>query len=196
MIIKKIQSKRYIFTFILLITILLIITRSAFAGLPEENMSSGNLNVEWTWKNFTIVAVVTFTSILLTILMHYEALRFLTTYLPLLKKNHRLQIITLIFGLLIAHEIEIWIFAAGYMVISLNPSLGYLQGSFKGGCMEYVYYSSVVFTALGFGDTVPVGPIRYLTVMEALCGLLLIAWSAAFTFLKLQTFQHQNGAGS
>jgi hypothetical protein len=35
---------------------------------------------------------------------------------------------------------------------------------------------------------VPVGPIRFLTGMEAVVGLTLITWSASFTFLKMQKY--------
>jgi hypothetical protein len=38
------------------------------------------------------------------------------------------------------------------------------------------------------GEIVPVGPIRFLTGMEAVGGLLLITWSASFTFIEMQRY--------
>ena len=39
---------------------------------------------------------------------------------------------------------------------------------------------------MGFGDITPEGPLRLLTAAEALVGLVLITWSASFTFLIMQ----------
>jgi len=41
---------------------------------------------------------------------------------------------------------------------------------------------------VGFGDLVPIGPIRMLTAAEGLTGLALVTWSASFTFLAMQRF--------
>ena len=51
---------------------------------------------------------------------------------------------------------------------------------------DYMYFSSTVYSTLGFGDIVPVGEIRALTGIEAVSGLVLITWSASFTFLEMQ----------
>jgi hypothetical protein len=53
---------------------------------------------------------------------------------------------------------------------------------------DYVYYSAVVYSTLGMGEIVPVGPVRILTGMESVSGLLLIAWSASFTFIEMQRY--------
>ena len=45
-----------------------------------------------------------------------------------------------------------------------------------------------VYTTLGFGDLVPLGPIRHMTGSESVAGLVLITWSASFTFLEMQRF--------
>jgi len=42
--------------------------------------------------------------------------------------------------------------------------------------------------ALGFGDLTPVGPVRLLAGVEALNGLLLIGWSASFTYISMERF--------
>jgi hypothetical protein len=44
------------------------------------------------------------------------------------------------------------------------------------------------YTTLGFGDIVPVGPVRFLTSVEALTGFVLITWSASFTYLEMNRF--------
>ena len=39
--------------------------------------------------------------------------------------------------------------------------------------------------SVGFGDLSPVGPIRLVSGLESLTGLLLITWSASFTYLEM-----------
>ncbi|MEM9882591.1 MAG: potassium channel family protein, partial [Planctomycetota bacterium] len=52
-----------------------------------------------------------------------------------------------------------------------------------GGFGDAVYFSAAVYTTVGFGDITPVGHLRLLVGIEALTGLMLVAWSASFTFL-------------
>ena len=51
---------------------------------------------------------------------------------------------------------------------------------------EIVYFSGSVYTSLGFGDIVPVNSGRFLVVIEAVTGLVLIAWTASFTFYQMR----------
>jgi hypothetical protein len=53
---------------------------------------------------------------------------------------------------------------------------------------DAIYFSASVFTTLGFGDLSPVGPIRFVAGTEALTGLVLIGWSASFTYLEMQRY--------
>lgn len=68
-------------------------------------------------------------------------------------------------------------------VIHHNYGLGHVVGIPGSNFFDFIYYSSVVFTTVGFGDLVPVGAIRILTAVE---GLALITWSVLFTFLAMQ----------
>ena len=79
-------------------------------------------------------------------------------------------------------------FAFGYMILQHGACLGHIDGMEKGDLMDYVYYSSVVYTTIGFGDLLPVGAIRMLSAAEGLAGLALITWSASFTFMAMQRF--------
>ena len=51
-----------------------------------------------------------------------------------------------------------------------------------------MYFSAATYTSLGFGDLTPTGPVRLLAGVEALNGLLLIGWSASFTYLSMERF--------
>ena len=50
---------------------------------------------------------------------------------------------------------------------------------------DAVYFSATAYTTLGLGDLSPVGAIRMLAGMESVTGLLLITWSASFTYLEM-----------
>lgn len=63
--------------------------------------------------------------------------------------------------------------------------LGVFEGAAVESVMSYLYYSGVVYTTLGLGDVQPLGHIRFITAIEALNGLVLITWSASFTFLVM-----------
>jgi hypothetical protein len=115
--------------------------------------------------------------------IHYEVLSALSrrVYLP---GRHRWLILASVFGALAAHVLEIWIFGAGYWVSVEVLELGRILKSHEP--FDYVYYSAMVYTTVGFGDLIPEGPTRMITSTEALMGLSLITWSASFTYLQMQ----------
>jgi hypothetical protein len=81
--------------------------------------------------------------------------------------------------------LEIVIFAAAFYALR-TIGLGELRGIDSSQFYSYFYYSAVVYTTLGFGDIIPLGPAKILTAMESLIGLGFITWSASFTFLEMQ----------
>ncbi len=50
---------------------------------------------------------------------------------------------------------------------------------------DYIYFSATVYSTLGFGDLVPTGPVRFMAGAESVTGLLMITWSASFTYLEM-----------
>ncbi|PYZ97781.1 metal transporter [Alteribacter lacisalsi] len=70
-------------------------------------------------------------------------------------------------------------FAAIYYLMSLeqvvlrinDPTGEPVEGTF----MEYLYYSGVTLLSIGYGDMVPVGPARFISVVQAGLGVLLPA---------------------
>jgi len=134
-----------------------------------------------------IAAILSIGLILVTVLFHYEVLRIFTTLLARPGKLPRIRILQLVLGLFLLHTIEILIFAVAYQVLHAI-GLGELKGLDSNRLFSYFYYSSVVYTTLGFGDIIPLGPLKILTAMEGLIGLGFITWSASFTFLEMQRY--------
>nr|WP_298171961.1 potassium channel family protein [uncultured Pseudomonas sp.] len=112
----------------------------------------------------------------------------MTLWVQRMKVRHRLRILFGVVGALIAHAIEVWIFAFAYYLMVRAEGWGHLQGNTDGGFLDCVYFSFTTFTTLGFGDIQPIGDLRYLTGIEALTGLVLITWTASFLFVEMQRY--------
>lgn len=75
------------------------------------------------------------------------------------------------FGLFALHAVEIWLWAALYLLLNAFPNLE-----------QALYFSTSTYVTIGYGDVVlPVGS-RILGVIEGANGIILIGWSTAFFF--------------
>ena len=135
-----------------------------------------------TW----IVVVTTLVVVMLCIGLHFEILSHCRKILKRLSEHRRQRVLVLILIILLAHTVEIWMFAIGYVVTLEFFNGGELAGISMVSMLDYIYYSAMVYTTVGFGDVTPVGAIRFMTGVEALCGLVMITWSASYTFLEMQ----------
>jgi hypothetical protein len=136
----------------------------------------------------TLALVINIILVSLAVLIHYEMLFRLSRIIPRLKMRHRFRVVIGIFGSLLAHIIEIWIFAIGYYLMIHSGKFGTLTGNISHTILDCAYFSFVTYTSLGIGDIVPEGNIRFVTGLEALTGLVLITWSASFLFIEMQKF--------
>lgn len=134
-----------------------------------------------------IVVAATAIVVCTCVILHYEALSWLSSWLARLKAQHRRRVIIGILGVLCVHIAEIWIFAIAAVLLLLSRSFGDVSG-ITAGLLDQVYLSAMTFTTVGAGNACLTGPIRFLVGTEALCGLVLITWSASFTYLEMQRF--------
>ena len=123
------------------------------------------------------------------VVVHYEGVYWLARRYSRRKVDltgDRGTMLKIIFALLGLHIIEIWCFGLAYWGLLHVPGAGSVAG--VGGVeslFDAFYLSASTFTTLGLGDLAPVGAIRVLSGCEALTGLLLITWSASFTYLEM-----------
>lgn len=136
---------------------------------------------------FTVV-LANIAVVSLAVIIHYECLLRLTLLLGRVKIRHRLRILLGVGGALMAHAVEVWVFAFAYYFMHHAQAWGHLAGNFDGSLMDCVYFSFTTFTTLGFGDIQPTGDLRFLTGIESLTGLVLITWTASFLFVEMQKF--------
>lgn len=128
----------------------------------------------------------------MAIMIHYEMLYRLSKLMPALVIKHRYRLVVGIFGALMAHITEIWMFAFGYYFLIRFTTLGSLVAFDSGDSihdlMDCLYYSFITYTTLGFGDLIPTGSLRFLTGLESLTGLVLITWTASFMYFEMQKY--------
>lgn len=126
------------------------------------------------------------TLVLLTVILHHEALRILTHHLlPRWINSHRWHVTLIVLVLMLAHVLEIMLYAIGMFLASELWLLGNLVGE-DIEIATYAYFSFACYTSLGIGDIVPVGGLRLLSGIEALNGLMLIGWSASFLLVEMR----------
>lgn len=130
-----------------------------------------------------VVALLT-----ITVLFHYEALRLISRGVESIRFNPRVQMLGVIFGVIVVHLIEIAIYAATYWYGDVVVNIGAFGGVRAVVFVDYLYFSAETYTSLGLGDIYPTGDLRLIASIEALNGLLLIGWSASFTYLAMQSY--------
>jgi hypothetical protein len=91
-------------------------------------------------------------------------------------------LLLVVFGIFALHTVEIWIYAALYRVLGETS-----------GFEEALYFSTVTFSAVGFGDVVLSPHWRMLSAIEAANGVILFAWSTTFLLgvtTRLRLLEH------
>ena len=134
----------------------------------------------------TLVALACLALVVSTTLLHYEALRLLTTILPLLHMVPRARLIVVLLATFAAHALEIVLYAGASYALVRFTSAGTLGPGGHPAWTTVLYFSAETYTSLGYGDILPQGALRALSGVEALNGLLLIGWTASFTYMAMQ----------
>jgi len=136
-----------------------------------------------------IVAAAAFAVTALVVLVHYEGVHWLARRFSRRKVSRsgdRRAMLKIIFALLGLHLLEIWLYGLAYWGLVRIPGAGSVHGvDGIETLFDAVYLSATTYSTLGFGDLAPLGAIRMVSGMEALTGLLLITWSASFTYLEM-----------
>lgn len=119
----------------------------------------------------------------LTILIHLVGLGLLLELLRAHGRQFRdrkplpqaVLILTVVLGLFALHALEIWGYAALYSALRTLHDFE-----------EALYFSTVTYTTIGYGDLTLPKPWRVLGAIEGANGIILLGWSTAFFFSVLQ----------
>ena len=123
----------------------------------------------------------------LTTLIHFETLSYLSAHLKSIAVPNRSKLLIVILAMFAAHAVEIAVYAWAIDVLISHFGLGTLEGSSDVSFITCFYFSAESYTSLG-ADHDPTGPIQLIAGVEALNGLLLIAWSASFAYLSMERY--------
>jgi hypothetical protein len=126
--------------------------------------------------------------IVASVIIHYEALRLTSEFIPRLVFHPQRRILLVLMSTFFVHIVSISLFAVGFFVMSEYLGLGTMHGEFSGAPLDYFYYSATTYTTLGIGDVYAQGPMRLVAGLESLTGLVMISWSATFTYLHMERF--------
>lgn len=114
--------------------------------------------------------------VVLTVLIHLVGLsvmiRILRSHWKVLRSVRVLPLALLLgasIGIFVIHTIEIWIFAALYLALG---AFGHFEAA--------LYFSTVTYATIGYGDLVMPHDWRILGAIEGATGIIMLGWSTAF----------------
>jgi|SRR5579871_4909999 len=113
-----------------------------------------------------------------TVLFHTVGLMALTTIVNRLVRRFHLHVhvvgkiismMATVLGIFVLHTVEIWFWAAIYFS---NRQFGNFP--------DALYFSTVTYSTLGYGDIILTPEWRLLGALEAINGFILLGWSTAY----------------
>jgi bacteriorhodopsin len=143
---------------------------------------------------FLMGAVICTVLMLISTALFYEIMAHIWLSLPRLR-GKRSQILITMFGTFFAHTLVVWLFGAVFYLLDTEFHFGNLKGADEKNFFQYVYFSGVSYSSLGFGDIDATGGLQLITVVEAILGLTFIGWSVAFTYIVMQEYLLHKGGG-
>ena len=84
-------------------------------------------------------------------------------------RSRTMAMIFVVFGLFAVLTVEVWLWAAAHLMLGAFDSFD-----------DALYFSTVTFSTLGYGDLLPHPEWRLFAALEGVNGFLLIGWSTAY----------------
>ena len=124
-------------------------------------------------------------TVTLCVYVHLTMLRVLNDrVLPRFQRHSRTAAGIMVLIALVGHLLEIWIFSVAILIVGSLSDTQFAEELQLDG-FDAFYYSAVSYTSMG-AEPLRESPLRILTAIEALTGLILITWTASFIFLVMQ----------
>ena len=124
-----------------------------------------------------------------SVMTHYETLRLLNDNLAKVTiLSTRARVLAALIGAMASHLLQIAVFALAFWLLRDKFGLGGFGGTFQDSLSSFMYFSSETYTTLGFGDIYPIGSLRMICGIESLVGLLMVSWTASFTYLEMRRY--------
>jgi Ion channel len=167
-----------------------LLPQTAVASAPRDspkNSKGDNMSI-------LVATLVSLALAIICVLVHYEAFRAVANSAISARQAgfpSRGRLLLVIFGALVAHTVEISIYSIVFWALHGYRYLGQIVGEVSGGWIDFLYFSITNYTTLGVGDIHAEGPMRLVASSEALTGLVLLSWTASFTYLSMDNFWKQ-----
>ena len=133
-----------------------------------------------------IQLVLAIVMVVMTVTVHLLGLaglvRLLRARHGLVRRVRKSALTLLLAALFALHTLEIWLHAAVYLLVGAAANFE-----------EALYFSTVTYTTLGYGDVVLAQTWRIFGAIEGATGLMMIGWSTAFLvsiLAQLQVLTH------
>lgn len=136
-----------------------------------------------------LVLLLSAVLVVLNVVTHGILLQLIARRLVKYKWNFRFWRIGVLMCLaIVAHLAEIILFQLGYLLLVRGGQFGQIVGGSGNAFSDLFYFSAVTYTSTGYGDLLPTGDLRVLATIEALTGLIMIAWTTSFAFVLMQRY--------
>ena len=122
-------------------------------------------------------------AVIISIGIHYSVLLLTTALLSHFHSIHPLNIVLSLFFAVLAHLLEIVVFAIVWFIMYQQGLIEFSLAT--AAFIDVLYFSGTTYTTIGYGDIVIVGNGRVAAVVEGVMGLVLIAWTASFTYFEM-----------
>ncbi len=142
---------------------------------------------------FWIIALVSIISIYVVTALFYESLCFISRFVSGREVKPKHLMLLIMSGIFIAHAISVLIYALIYWTLVHYAGFSDLSGNIQEHFPTYLYFSITIYSSLGIGDVFPSDALRFLTGIEAINGLILITWSAAYTYFSVEKMWEAHG---
>ena len=143
------------------------------------------------------VLVVSAALVSLCFFIHLAVLTRLAAMVYHPERSPRRPLLLVLFSLFATHLFEVLLYGLALYALDVW-GYGRLTGAVVGGpgwLVDHFYFSIASYTTLGIGDIIAEGPIRIIAGIEALNGLVLVAWSASFTYLAMERLWTPQASG-
>jgi len=137
-----------------------------------------------------LVSLITLVLVSGVVALQVQALLLIADHLPRFPFRHLFKVSLGLIGVIVTHVVSIILFGLViYGLAKANPTrFGHLESGGEQTVNDFIYFSFTTYTTVGYGDYIPVGPIRLISQIEALVGLVLIACSASYIFVIMQDY--------
>jgi|TARA_Y100000780_G_scaffold229573_1_gene249503 hypothetical protein len=144
-------------------------------------------------EQFLFVSLTALLAVIVSTALFYECLCLISKFVSGMTAKHRTIMLIMTGGIFIAHGLVILLYAFLSYFLTNFAGFAELSGNVTGDFLTHIYFSATSYSSLGIGDVFPVEGLRFLTGVETINGLILITWSAAFTYFSIEKMWEAHG---